>query len=147
MKRIWGILVLGIFLNACERVPLDYVEPATKRLDNYTRYSCKYTDNNSWRNAEFLYWYYDVSFSKGNVYIQSASIYTGRSKNTGNFFKIDRPDNQKIVILSRNSKHEYIFFYGTSGDLISKGKIFANCVKIEGPDQKLADSLKKLVVL
>ena len=125
MKRIWGVIILGLFLTSCERVPLDYVEPATKLLGGSTRYSCKYTDHNSWRNAEYLYWYYDVSFSKGNVYIQFANIYTGRPKSTGKFYEIDRPDNQKIAILSHNRKHEFIFFYGTSGDLISKGKIFA----------------------
>jgi len=139
MKRFVGFLFLGLFLTSCERVPLDYVEPATQRLDNYTRYSCQYTGNNSWRNAETSYWHWDLSFSKGKVYIQYANIYTGRPSTTGTFYNISRADNEKVTVRGKNSKHDSHFFYGTNGNLIYKGKIWGNCFKVEGPEQKVAN--------
>ena len=96
MKRIWSVLIFGLFLSACERVPLDYVEPATKRLDSYTRYSCKYVGGNDYYNAELAYWYSDLSFSKGKVYNQWANIYTGRPSNAGNFYNILRANKEKV---------------------------------------------------
>ena len=139
MKRIWSVLIFGLFLSACERVPLDYVEPATKRLDSYTRYSCKYVGSSEWYNAEVSYWYWDLSFSKGKVYAQWANIYTGRPSNTGNFFNILRADNERVTIRGKKSKHDQHFFYGTNGNMIYKGKIVANCFRLEGPEQKVAN--------
>ena len=139
MKRIWSVLIFGLFLSACERVPLDYVEPATNRLDSYTRYSCKYVGSSEYYNAETAYWHWDLSFSKGKAYIQWANIYTGRPSNTGIFYNILRADNEKVTIRGKKSKHDSHFFYGTNGNLIFKGKIYGNCFKVEGPEQNVAN--------
>jgi S1-C subfamily serine protease len=130
MKKLLGIMVLGLLLTGCATPPAAYIPPAPDLIKGSDRYSCKYL--NSKYNYKIKYYFWDIEFNKGLI-LHYATIYKKYNSET---FQIKSDNNDEIIFVSKDKKR-LLNFSRSSGIIKSDGKAFAKCFHLEGPNYKV----------